>query len=276
MEGFCTPQHPLTFRIGGPPLDDATDGLLFTNDFPCGTEVTATELVRTPMSVIAASGDLCLGDTTCPGSRTLITAHVMSLDRDREVGAGPPHLAGCQANVATSELRVKLLITYCGQPGGVLIDSDSALVIPSGPAEIAVVAPAGWIPMGRIPTGASESWTDVTIRVAACQMRGDAFWPKGHLTEYLQFSDATPQGSRVLIRPRRARRLAAAANTMALAATNVSVMYFREPTAGGVPIGFHTFQSGFPLSNEIFGAAPWVVPVSPAGLISASLRWEIE
>lgn len=274
----CLPQRPANIRLGGPPPSAARDGLLFTNDFPCGTEVSATELLRIPMHTVARIGG-CAGDPSC-GSRALITAHVQAITTSRTAGDGPLTFTECAANAHTSEPRVKLAVTSCGAPGPVIMDSDSALVVPSGPVQIRVLVPGpdgagtgAWQVMGQIPAGV-EDWTDVVLKIAICPMLGDAFWPKGVLTEWAALSDATVLAQRILVRPRRARSLAAHAVTAAFATSNVLVVSLASDQA--TPLGATTFQAGFPLTADPFGAAPWVTPISPAGLITATLRWGIE
>jgi len=274
----CLPQRPATLRLGGSPPNAARDGLIFSDDAPLGAEVSATELLRIPMITVARIGG-CAGDPSC-GGRALITAHVQSVIRVVDAGEGPPVFGESLPNVATSAPRVKLAITSCGVPGPVIIDSDSALVVPTGPVQVRVLVPGpdlagdgAWQVGGSVPVG-FESWNDVVLKIAICPMRDDAFWPKGVLTEWLEFSDATPLASRVLLRPRRARSLAAHAVTAAFATNNVLVVSLADDRT--TPIGANTFQAGFPLTADPFGAAPWVTPISPAGLITATLRWGIE
>lgn len=274
----CLPQRPAMLRLGGPPPDAARDGLIFTDDAPLGAEVSATELVRIPMITVARIGG-CAGDPSC-GGRALITAHVQSVISSRAAGDNPLVFGESLDNVATSAPRVKLAVTSCGVPGPVIIDSDSALVVPAGPVQIRVLVPGpdlagagAWQVGGAVPSG-FEDWNDVVLKIAICPMIGDAFWPKGVLTEWLEFSDATTLPNRVLLRPRRARTLAAHAVTAAFATSNVLVVHLADDR--NTPIGANTFQAGFPLTEQPLGAAPWVTPISPAGLITATLRWGIE
>jgi len=62
--------------------------------------------------------------------------------------------------------------------------------------------------------------------------------------------------------------------TAALATNNVVVVTLDADR--NTPLGANTFQAGFPMAMDPFGAAPFLTPISPAGLITATLRWEIE
>lgn len=304
QRGPCTNERPWTVLLGGPDLiDEADNGLVFSAENPCGAEL-GTALAQTPLVVLDAWANM-LGDvpqSRCtspasdrsagwcspnddgdcwwcrrpcskPGARALISGHVLAHATTQGPGVvSSEKIPPCGANVMSSQPRVKLRVTSCGSPGPVIIDSDSVLVVPAGYTEIEVIGPASWQIMGRVELEDETLWMDTTLRITGCPI-SCCYCPAGELTEWLTFADTTELADRVLVRPRRARRLAMHGATLAGVLATVGVQAMLDP--GGVfIIGASAFTAGTP-TLEVIGAAPFWAPVSPAGTIRATLRWGI-
>lgn len=273
--GCCTPQQPWSTRIAGPnPQSGAAQfGLLFSVDNPCGALQDDTLLEETPLAVVAV-WEGCIGDPSSPGQLALIQGHVQAINSTRSSSTPRPNLGtDCLANVRTTEPLLKLAITSCGKAGPTFIDSDSALVVPAGPAVIKVLAPTGWGEGISPPTAEAGPWTDVSLKVSACPCNC-GFNPKGNLTEWGFVDILADAADRVLVRPRRARQLQMQGATAAGGTQNIGLQHAFDE-AGAVIFGQTLFQGGFPFSLEV-GGIPYVVPVSIAGVSQFTMRWTIE
>lgn len=269
--GDCSRSRPLAVKLGGPASSEGLPGLAFTPDFPCGMTADATGLVRVALQRIRV-WEGCLGDDC--SALALIDAAVAA--RDRVVPAGqatPTSPDDCQVDSRTSEMSVKLAITACGWRYPVIIDSDSRVVVPVGPATIDVLAPVGFSQSSQI-VGAESDWTDVSIRVSGCPT--SCCEVDGALTEWLFVDPADPASSladRMVLRPRRAHTLQASAVDAAGAVVNVPVRFY-DHGATSQPLGGHTLQQGFPLAVLPIGAASYIELV-PAAAATVMLRWGI-
>lgn len=273
--GCCTPQSPWSTKLAGPdPGSASLSGLAFTVANPCGATVAPVTFVQTPLQTIARwSG--CVGDTSAPGNLVLVQGHVQAITEERNSTSPRPNLGSdCLPNSRTTEPHVKLAITSCGKPGPVIIDADSSIVVPAGPITIDVLAPIGW-GEGIIPTSEGEGlpWTDVTLKVSACPC-SCGYTPCGWLTAWGVDDIAALIGTRVLVRPRRARRLQMTGATAAGGTQNIGLIHSWD-AAGTRLFGQTLFQGGFPLTLDV-GGIPYVIPQSIALVSSFNMRWTIE
>lgn len=268
-ESPCSARDPLALTLGGPQRE-AVAGLVFTPDNPCGIELDAEGVETAPLVSLFRS-TYCLGDIECPGARVLITGHVQA--RVRQGLAVPSTVTfapfgGCTG--ASSEPLLKLAITPCGMSGPVIIDSDSEIVVPAGSTQIEVLGPADWHNMGQAPA-TEAGWTDVSLKVSACPL-DCCYCPEGFLTEWLRVMRVgEDSASRMLVRPRRARRMQAAIASF----TAVTIDFFHEPTGTVGPLASVNIA---PLGQETFdpwGASPYL-RIAAADTFTALLRWGVK
>lgn len=280
----CPGTNAWTLRIGGPQPDENRTSLLFTPQNPCGVERDPTfdPTLNSPL-VRIATARFCLGDGCDPTRMVLIRGHVQSLDSIRGPGVIDPRtIDSCDG--ASSAPRVKLEVWPCGWPGGVIIDSDSEIVVPAGDTSINVLAPGpnpsggggpnagGWI-RGRTTLTDAVGWTDVTLRIAACPI--DCYVPPGVLTEWAaQVIDTTPVADRILVRPRRARRLELNTRDALGVATATQVDLLQDTAGATISLGSILFPTG-PATVNMFGAAQAIVLVGSGAGTFAYIRWEI-
>lgn len=272
----CERQSPWTVLLGGPAGEDDV-GLAFTPNFPAGVELNAVGVPTTPLRTLARwSGTIgqrwnpqtCQWDCA-PGSRAIITGSVAAAFRSVVAGAVQfltPPLDGGPAAAP----RVKLQWAGCAGLPPVIFDSDSVLVVPAGPCTIDVLGPAPWAVMGRLSTATPVTWWDVVLKVLACPLEG-CWCPEGELTEWLPVDiEGGIVALRELVRPRRARRLAACFVNAPGGVIAGLVEWRHFP--GGPAIGATTFAATSQQTADPFGAAPYL-SVTPAATGTAYLRW---
>lgn len=267
--GCCNRADGWTTLLGGPSNENTGSGLLFTPGFPCGVEVTAAAVVLQPLRTLARWTG-CIG-VSKPGARAIITADVATGVRTVGVGAvsfvSPPDTCGPSAAP-----RVKLKWTPCGKGHAVIFDSDSPMVVPAGMCTIEILAPEPWAVMGRSSVAVTSTWTDVDLKVRACPC--DCYAPSGYLTEWTPL-DAVAETLRVLVRPRRARRLSVGCLTAAGAAQALSIG-LRE-FAAGTTLGIVNWAAANnAIADDPFGGFPFLL-IDPPGTARgfAALRWEL-
>lgn len=256
----CSSQHPWTTRIQGPNLEPGEFGLVFHPLHPCGAIITpnvvASESDFFDMITIA-TWEGCLGDREV-SDRVLITGHVTALESNRIPSTRRPILGNCADNVTTCVPWAKLKITACGQPGAVIIDSDSEVVIPAGNATIEIIAPGvvtgitgGAWTAGRGPTVAEAAWIDATVRVAACPLTC-CYCPEGRLTEWMENENDPGVELIRLLRPRRARRLSVSTARAGSGPVTTDVRYFNS-AINATEFSSRTFPAS-PSTEELLGS----------------------
>jgi hypothetical protein len=292
----CEPSRPWVLMVGGPATSEEDLGLAFTPAFPCGVEISAPGGETRPLRVIARWGG-CIGDPNAgAGARALVTGSVASITTTRTGVITWRAIGECEGE--TTQPRLKLKIKACGIPEPIIIDADSSIVVPAGPAVIELIGPSTWTLQGS-QTVDQQLWTDTTVRVSACPLTWirtveresfqqledgrtircveqipvglDSPWaPPGVLTEWWPIDPAGTAESRILLRPRRARRLLVSSS--GIDAVTVQMLH---ANAAAPVFGAANFPALGQLLIDPFGAA------SHVGLQSVSattiyLRWGIE
>lgn len=286
----CPSQQSWSLQIGGPQAGEDQRSLLFTPDFPCGVERSAAfdPADDRPLQRIR-TGNFCLGDGCDPSRMILIRGHVQSLDSVRGPGAiGPRTIDVCEG--APSQPRVKLEIWPCGWPGSVIVDSDSEIVVPAGKTSINVLAPGntiaadgspipntgGWDRLGRATLADATAWTDVTLRVSACPV-DCCYCPEGVLTEWISgLTDAAPAlADRILVRPRRARRLEVNNRNNANAPATITLELLRELSGLAANVVGTVVFPTTPATQNLVGAIQGITVIGQAAGTNALLKWEV-
>jgi hypothetical protein len=275
----CSQTRPAVIPLGGPAADEDRLSLVFTPAEPCGVEIGPTVATRFPLRLLSVI-NTCFGDPTCPGEMSLLRASVQRLISLRGPGELKAlHASSCEPNSDAKAPRVKLKVMSCGMAAPVWIDSDSEIVVPSGPAVIEIWGPDNWIAYGRTTVEVESIWEDVQLKIAVCPL--SCYVPDGTLSTWLRFTNGSALVDRVLLVPRRARWLTVtlmnAANDAGV--TGGSVWWDRDPSAGlgAVALG----QMLFGTTNyrpHFLGAASHVsINDAGAGITLASYwRWRIQ
>jgi hypothetical protein len=268
----CNEQRPWVTTVHGPQADEDRDGLIFSAEFPCGVETDATgEAVNMQPLVELDAATGCVGGL-CPGDMVLVRGHVQA--RNRVAGVGRERfqsIPGCEG--VSAHPRIKLAVRSCGWRGPIIIDSDSAVVVPAGQVDIQVLGPNNWS-RGAIDVDVPEqAWTDVSVRVSVCPTTCCSW--EGVLTEYatIDVADPTPL---MLVRPRRADALIISAATAVGGPMNATVIWLPDVDAPVTDnLGATTFQSTFPVLYSPVGAAAALTVAPAAGIARMSARWRI-
>jgi hypothetical protein len=275
----CPGTDAWTLRIGGPQPDEDRNSLLFTPTFPCGVERSVAFNADDDAPLVRiATGKFCLGDECDPTRLVLLRGHVQAIDSQRGPGViDPLNIDACEG--ASAAPRVKIEVWPCGWPGGVIIDSDSEIVVPAGDTSINVLAPGprvggvlagtgGWV-RGRTTLADTTSWTDVTLRIAACPL--DCYVPPGVLSEwFIGIDDTTDVADRILIRPRRARRL----ELGGIAAAAIETFLLQD-LAGALPAMGRVVWPTTPTTLNITGAFQSLIVTGQAAGTAGFMRWEV-
>jgi hypothetical protein len=272
-EPYPTAAKPMLARCAGVP----PASLLQSPQFPMGGTVGLGSLI-----VIQR----WQGIVGAPGDKVMVSGQVLARVIDRAAGPtpaavfeldGPSTAAGVSITDATVGLQtaavpVKLRIRKCKVPdGGVLIDSDSHIVMDGGTElEVAVMAPFGWVaipPLSNAPPPV-EDGLYVNVNVTVCPLR--CCWPPtGTLTWY----DTTPVDGDVIVRPNRARRLQVwgpvPAGTVWRGHTDSQLSGIDQQ------LGDQQLNGGFTNTDLWPGAAAAFELVSGGGAGAISWRWEI-
>lgn len=271
--------RPGIVRMVGPFPRATRPSLVFNPAFPCGVERGSTFAAAddVPLKRIATFG-ACIDPE--PGAKTLVRGTVLA--RARAVPAGelrPVAPRVCDADVQNSALQVKLRVAHCDDPVPVIIDADSAVVMPAGQIQIDVLVP-GDVPAdpfdwstGVQQLAAPQTVLDVLLRVSACPLRG-CYCPDGQLTEYLQFIDTEAAINRILLRPQRARSL----EISQVGQGSVNATFLRDLTGALAGLGLVSFNSGNAIDYiRLAGASPAILLGLPAaGTSNVYVRWRIE
>lgn len=264
----CTPHHPWTLLLGGP-SSEADVGLAFTPDFPCGVELNAAAAPTAPLRVLARWSGCIGGEPGCiaPGALAVITGMVAADFRSVVNGVELRFVDPTECSPSSAP-RVKLRWQGCGLPGSVIFDSDSQIVVPAGPCVIDVLGPTPWRVMGVGSVESPTTWFDVSLRVLACPCT--CWAPDGELTEWLPVALEDAVALRELVRPRRARKLAACFVNAPGGVIAGLVEWRHFP--GGPAIGATTFAATTQQTADPWGASPYL-SVTPAERGMAYLRW---
>lgn len=262
----CNEQRPWVTLLAGPQAGEDRVNLLFDQADPCGVETDATGATRFPLIELdAATG--CVGGGR-PGDMVLVRGHVQS--RNRTVAAGrvkPEGVPSCDG--VSAHPRLKLRVSSCGWRGPIIIDADSAIVVPAGDIDVAIIGPNDWSRGAQVVELSDTLWTDASVRVSVCPTTCCSW--EGALTEWSTLDIATPEVP-ILVRPRRADAVQVNGATALGAAQNVVVQWL-DGEGNVKSATVHATSVLFPL--QPVGSFPLLRPQSTVGVLSASLRWRI-
>lgn len=217
--GSCTAEGGMFVRLGGA-VTDTDLRVMLSPTFPVWPETNGTGPGGRVMMRSYAKWSGWVGESK-PGAKVLVSGQVQARsdllggtilpadwplfgsERGSPSGvAGESDLEGQSSHVA-----LKIAVRRAKQPGWVLIDADSHVVMDAGELEIHVLGPDTWVAFpATIDAGEQLAFTFATVRVFACPLT--CCWPpSGRLTFFGLMDPGGEPEERQWVRPRRGTAL---------------------------------------------------------------------
>ncbi len=272
--GPCSVAQPFLSRLVGEDVSGLLDAYVALPEHPMGARLggqwnSAAPPTATGLRRVASWG----GCFASPSGYVLVRGILRARARP---GPVRPSIVPSAPQSVSRATMLKLLIGVGGE--SVLIDADSEVVMPVGPATVHVLAPEGWANRPENESvEATNLWADLAVTACPCEC---GYQGSGVLTWMWQtdFGNA-PNDSIVVPVPRRARhvRLEQNRQTGAIPVSTSPLLFWAADAAGLLLWGSATFSSASIVDN-IVPAFPFVriwPNQSTAGAAQMLLRWGI-